>query len=145
MLSEVRWSVSSKTEPETKLWGLISQPVKSPLSLSLCSATRPLCSLFCLFWHIRLDIPVRSTHSGRYFELQNEKLLMFAAGATVSLDRKWYLKIKQKNPYCNICTLCFQFSSKADGAGSFLKHLQLQSVQWKPTTTAGTMSVWQSQ
>ncbi len=35
---------------------------------------------------------------------------------------------KKTNPCCNICTLCFQSPSKADGAGSFLEHLQLPQV-----------------
>lgn len=38
---------------------------------------------------------------------------------------------------CNIYTLCFLIPRKPDGAGLFLKHLQLLSVQWMPTTTAG--------
>ena len=111
MLSEVRWSVSSKTEPE-----LISPPVKSPLSQSALPRAHSHALCFAFSDTIRLDIPVSGTHSGRYFELQNEKLLMFAAGETVSLDWKWYLKIKQTNKkrtHCNICNTLLPVSQQS--------------------------------
>lgn len=94
--------------------------------------------------HIRLDIRVSgrdvwSAHGGRYFELQSEKLFL-----SVSFGLKMILKT---NRCCNICTLCFQFPSKADETGTFLERSRLPQVYNRcPTTTADSSEcVWQSQ
>lgn len=137
MLFEVRWSITVKAVPRpgTKLLGLISPPVKSPLSSSVRSATL---SVSPVLTHQTGCWRERARHGGSYFESQTEGCFLFAAGATLPLGWKLYLAQNLKPVLQHL------------HSGTFWKKTHLSTItaseQSMPTAAAGsTEPVWQSQ